>query len=95
MLNRNRWSKEFNARFDRHLDELKWLYCELYCQLGVSYCHSGSEYRRRPKGLSGTPGSILHSYIPAGQTLQGETIGRPPTAFSKTGVKIKESLGIF
>ena len=24
------WEKEFASRFQRHEDELKWLYCELY-----------------------------------------------------------------
>jgi len=29
-MNRTDWAKEFSARFSRHEDELKWLYCELY-----------------------------------------------------------------
>ena len=29
-MNRQDWAEEFRARFDRHEDELKWLYCELY-----------------------------------------------------------------
>ena len=28
-MNRS-WKVEFAARFQRHADELKWLYCELY-----------------------------------------------------------------
>jgi amylosucrase len=30
MLDRTDWAEEFNRRFDHHLDELKWLFCELY-----------------------------------------------------------------
>ena len=29
-MNRTDWAPEFSARFARHADELKWLYCELY-----------------------------------------------------------------
>ena len=30
MTDRSKWTKEFARRYDRHLDELKWLFCELY-----------------------------------------------------------------
>ena len=29
-MNRRNWDKVFSKRFERHEDELKWLYCELY-----------------------------------------------------------------
>ena len=29
-MNKTNWEPEFEARFQRHADELKWLYCELY-----------------------------------------------------------------
>ena len=35
---KNHWMPEFAARFRRHEDELKWLYCELY--------HNRKEYKR-------------------------------------------------
>ena len=25
-----KWDKEFTSRFQKHFDELKWLYCEVY-----------------------------------------------------------------
>ena len=29
-MDTSRWNGEFAARYARHADELKWLYCELY-----------------------------------------------------------------
>ena len=29
-MDRTAWDATFSARFGRHADELKWLYCELY-----------------------------------------------------------------
>ncbi|MBQ6413988.1 MAG: amylosucrase, partial [Ruminococcus sp.] len=42
-----KWEKEFALRFEKHFDELKWLYCEVYNNdIGAFYwlCNSLYDY---------------------------------------------------
>ncbi len=54
-MNRTAWDTAFSARFDRHADELKWLYCELYhndmhaFEYFVEMMHRA--YQERPQAL--------------------------------------------
>ena len=54
-MNRTDWAPEFAARFARHEDELKWLYCELYHSDMQAYSYFCDMLRRaweqRPEAL--------------------------------------------
>lgn len=67
MLKQERWSPEFSARYARHLDELKWLFCELYdtdmdafarltARMAKAYRTRSEALRRRDRAREADPG---------------------------------------
>ena len=54
-MEKSAWNTEFAARFQRHEDELKWLYCELYHNDMQAYGYFADmlyrAYEARPEAL--------------------------------------------